>query len=667
MRMLFSNQLLPRAKTKSVLSLFGLLLLCATFVRAASVPSWLTEAAKEPVPTSLPKNTVAVELYSEQQTTVKADGQTQTRYRYAFKILRPEGKDYGSVAIYFGKTTPVTYFRAWSIPPQGKIYQLNDKDAVETQLAGGEFYDDLKMMALDIPAADAGNIVAYEYVEKDRPYLFLDTWDFQRRIPVLRANYSLQLPAGWKYAANWANYPVLGSQSDEPNQISWQLSNVPAVAIEDYMPPWRAVAGRVDVKYFSPTNTVQAEQAGSWSDVGLWYANLTSSQRESTPEIQAEVNSLTANAKTTMDKIRAITSYVQRHIRYVAIEIGIGGWRPHTADEVFKNQFGDCKDKATLLMTMLHDAGIQSHYVVVQVSRGIVQPKFACAGYFDHVIVAIELPPDVPTTNLYALVDDPKLRKLLFFDPTDPYTPVGYLPYYEQDNYVLVASREGGELVHLPLSPPATNRLLRVGRFAVNATGGLVGSVREIRWGQPAADSREEYLETAPKDRAKIVTNFLGTFLDNFQLLSASLGDLTQFDQSFIVNYSLSAPDYAKQVGDLILLRPRVLGEKDPDVNPAGRKYPLQFSNATLQTDQFDFTLPPGYKVDALPAPVNVDCGFISYKSQMSVTANVLHYSRLYEVNHVNVPVADMGELHKAMGAIEQDERASVILRRIVQ
>jgi|SRR5579875_112896 len=667
MRMLFWNRPRPPAKIRPAFLLLGFSLLCGTSVSAASIPSWLAQAAREPIPTTLPKNAVAVELCSEQQTTVKAGGETETRYRYAYKILRPEGKRYGTVTLYFGKTTPVTYFHAWSLPAQGKIYQLSDKDAVETQLAGGEFYDDLKAMVLEIPASDPGNIVAYEYVERDRPYLFLDTWDFQDRIPVLRASYSLQLPAGWKYAAHWVNYTPAGPQADGQNAFSWQVINVPAVPVEDYMPPWRAVAGRVDVKYFSPANPLQAEQAGSWHDIGLWYANLTASQRDSTPEIQAKVNSLTANAKTTMDKIGAITSYVQRQIRYVAIEIGIGGWRPHTADEVFKNQFGDCKDKATLLMTMLRDAGIPSHYVVVQVRRGIVQPKFPSAGYFDHVIVAIELPDDVPTANLYALASDPKLGKLLFFDPTNPYTPVGYLPDYEQDNDVLVVSRAGGELVHLPLAQPATNRLLRLGTFTVNATGSLAGTVREIRWGQPAADSREQYLEAAPKDRAKIVTDFLGAFLDNFQLLSASLGNLTQFDQSFIVNYTLAAPDYAKQLGGLILLRPRVLGEKDPDVNPVGRKYPLQLADATLQTDQFDFTLPPGYKVDSLPAPVNVDCGFILYKSRMSVTGSVLHYSRLYEVNHVNVPVAEMGAFHKAMNAIASDERTSVILRSSAQ
>lgn len=354
---------------------------------SASVPAWLADAAKQPVPAGLPKDTVAVVLYSEQQTTVKPNGETETRYRQACKILRPEGKDYGYVVVFFSKITPIVSFKAWGIPSDGKVYEVKDRDAIETQVNGGEFYDDLKTKILQIPGSDPGNVVGYEYVQKERPYLFLDTWEFQSRIPVMRAVYTLQIPNGWKYDSDWVNYAQSHPQSASENEFSWQVTNVPAIKIEDDMPPWRVVAGRLDVKYFSPADTLQSEQAGSWKDLGLWYSKLTAERRESTPEIQAQVTSLTSNAKTTLDKIEAITSYIQRQIRYVAIEIGIGGWQPHMAGDIFKNQFGDCKDKATLLATMLKDAGIDSYYAVAQIDRGIIQPQFASPGVFNHVIL----------------------------------------------------------------------------------------------------------------------------------------------------------------------------------------------------------------------------------------------------------------------------------------
>ncbi|MGA8165878.1 MAG: hypothetical protein WB813_01175, partial [Candidatus Acidiferrales bacterium] len=125
------------------------------------------------------------------------------------------------------------------------------------------------------------------------------------------------------------------------------------------------------------------------------------------------------------------------------------------------------------------------------------------------------------------------------------------------------------------------------------------------------------------------------------------------------------APTYAKQVGDLIILRPRVLGEKSSDIlSGSDRKYPVEFSEATLQTDEFDFTLPAGYTVDEMPTSMKIDCGYISYQSKTTLDGNVLRYTRSYQVNKMIVPVQGLKDLRSALGAIVADERSSVILKR---
>jgi len=109
------------------------------------------------------------------------------------------------------------------------------------------------------------------------------------------------------------------------------------------------------------------------------------------------------------------------------------------------------------------------------------------------------------------MVKHPTLERLLFFDPTNEYVPLGYLPSYLQDNYGLVVTSEGGELLSLPLLPPSTNRLIRTAKFSLDATGNLSGEVREMRWGGPAADDREEFQEAPPAKRAEFLRIFSGT------------------------------------------------------------------------------------------------------------------------------------------------------------
>lgn len=633
-------------------------------MRAVNVPDWLQQAVQEAVPPQ-DKDTVAVVLYTEQQTIVKDNGAIETRYREAIKILRPEGKNYGTVVIYFTKSTALTYFKAWSVPGVGKPYEVKDKDSVEVGVEGGDLYDDVRKKVLEIPAADPGNVVGYEYVQKGRPNVFQDGWWFQELIPVLRGQYSLQIPAGWKFDYHWSNYKETAPETPEASQYVWKLSGVPGITQEDEMPPWRTIAGRLDVKYYSPQNTSQAEQAGSWQELGMWYKGVTTPERQVTPEIQQEASNLTAHATTTLEKIEALTSYLQRQIRYVAIEIGIGGYQPHPASEVFKNQYGDCKDKVTLLSAMLQAVGVESFYAVAQIDRGIVQPEFSSMLSFNHVILAIRLPAGAPEANLYATINHPKYGKLLFFDPTDQYTPLGYLPDSEQDNFVLLVTPDGGELIHLPLLPPATNRLLRVGEFKLDSLGDISGQVKEVRWGGPAVDSRAQYLVTAPKDRSKIVDQFLGTFLDNFQLQSATVSNLTEYNQSLTLDYSFVARNYAKMAGDMIILRPRVMGEKGSAIlSGKERKYPVEFRDATLQTDEFDFTLPAGYAAEDLPAPVKVDSEFVAYQSEVKVDGGVLRYKRSYQIKNVIVPTLKLPELKAALGQIASDERSSIILKR---
>jgi len=184
------------------------------------------------------------------------------------------------------------------------------------------------------------------------------------------------------------------------------------------------------VKYYPRDPALRAKSSGTWNDIALWFGGLSAQSRASTPEIKQKVAELTANAPTSLDKIKALASFMQRDVRYVAIEIGIGGFQPHPASEVFRFHYGDCKDKVTLLSAMLQDAGIESYYVPAQTDRGIVNPDFPAAGSFNHVIIAIHLPDDVSNGKLWAVVNHPKYGRLLIFDPTDPYTPLGYIPYF---------------------------------------------------------------------------------------------------------------------------------------------------------------------------------------------------------------------------------------------
>jgi transglutaminase-like putative cysteine protease len=633
-------------------------------VQADTAPEWLRTAAQDNLP-KYPEDTVAVTLLSEQQTTVKDNGDIETRYRRAYKLLRPEAREqFGSVVVRFDNETKLSFLKAWTITSTGQQMELKEKDAVESGLTSYDLYSDARVKILKFPEANPGSVVGYEYVQKHRPFVFEDNWVFQEKVPTRRSRFSLQIPAGWEFTNFWTNYPEQKPQSSGVNQYVWEVNDLSGVEVEPRMPPVLAVVSRMDIKYFPRDPKLRGKTTGTWNDLGIWYAGLTSGSREATPAIQQKVAELTVGISDPAAKMKAITAYVQRQVRYVAIEIGIGGYQPHPAAAVFTHQYGDCKDKATLLSAMLHEIGIESYYVLIDVRRGIVNPDFPSTR-FNHVIVAIRLPADLKDPALFAVVDDPKLGRLLFFDPTNEYVTLGYLPSYLQDNFGLVVAGGGGTIISLPLLPPATNRLLRTAQMNLSASGDLAGEVNEVRWGGPAVDSRAVYLGVSPSERQKVMENFLGLSLGNFTLRNASIGNLEQYDESLTLNYKFFVTGYAKSAGNLLIVRPRVVGGKGSSLlTGKTRKYPIEFEEATRQDDVFDITLPAGYVVDELPQPVQAKCAYATYKSEVQVTGNVLHYKRTYEIIDLVVPTQKLDEVRDFFHQIAADEKSSAVLRR---
>jgi len=298
-------------------------------------------------------------------------------------------------------------------------------------------------------------------------------------------------------------------------------------------------------------------------------------------------------------------------------------------------------------------------------NRGVVSPTFPTVTNFDHVILAIQLPPGATADGLYALATDPQLGQLLFFDPTDPYVPIGQLPGALQANYGLLVTDDGGQLVKLPLLPSSVNRLIRSAKLALKPDGTLFGDVTEVRWGAPADELRARLLSLPTAERRKATEDFLSSFLGGFTLLSYKVDGLEDLGGNPVLNYRFAANGYAQEAGDLLLIRPRVLGSKaEIRFDKKERQYPWEFPAATLQSDVVEIRLPSGYTLDGLPQPTTLDAGMAAYKSKVELKGDTLRYTRVYEIKDVLVPKERLAELKNFYRQITADENASAILKK---
>jgi predicted transglutaminase-like cysteine proteinase len=635
--------------------------------QAGDAPQWMHAVVNAPLPPHDEK-TDAVLLYSETDVSVISTDKIKTLERRAYKILRPEGREYGTALVTFRSPgEKVNSMHGWCIPAQGKDYEVKDKEAIEASLPkveGAELINDVRVKILPIPAPDPGNVVGYEYEVEENPLVLQDSWTFQHEAPTHESHYALLLPSGWEYKAEFLNHPEV-KPVQSGNSWEWTVGEMPGIREEKQMPPMEGVAGQMIISFFPPGGA-GSKGFSNWHDMGTWWSNLASGRSDASPEIKQKVAALTQSSSSQLERMRALAAFVQRDIRYVAIELGIGGWQPHPASDVFAHRYGDCKDKATLMKTMLHEIGINALQVGINVERGAIMPSTPAHRGFDHMILAVQLPDGLNDPSLIATVQNSRLGRILFFDPTDEITPFGQINGALQANYGLLVTPDGGELVELPRQPSAMNSIRRTATLTLDPNGNIKGDVEEVRLGDRAWRERWALRTvTSDKDRIKPIENILAGSLSNFGILKASVVNLSQFDQPFGYRYSFQAASYAKNAGGMLLVRPRVLGVKALSLmeTKEPRQFPIEFQSPVLDTDNFEITVPAGYVVDDVPPPIDADFGFAAYHSKTEVKGNVLTYSRSFEIKELSVPVSRAQDVKKFYRIIASDERNTAILK----
>ncbi|MGD0832159.1 MAG: DUF3857 domain-containing protein [Terracidiphilus sp.] len=632
------------------------------FGRDKAVPDWGLDAAKTPTPADV-KDAAAVILYDEYVESVDMQGRAVEREREAIRILKPQGRRDAECQVSFDVEEKINYFREWTIAADGKQYQAQDTDFADVgDLGIPIMLSTRKNRIVHPPAADVGATIICETEELLEPYLQETDWQIQSGIPVVFEALEVDLPASRSYSAAWHKYSPAKPTEIAPNHWRWEIKDMPALDLRDVKshPDWAALAARMSVQWGDAAVEGKDNQ---WRAIGQWFTTLEANRPDPSPEITAQTQSLIAGAPDFYTKLSRITEYIQKNIRYFIVERGIGGLQANHASDIFRNRYGDCKDKTTLLISMLQVAGIHAFYLPVDSNRGVIDPD-APSLVGNHMITAIELPADVRDLRLKAIVKANDGKRYLIFDPTDERTPVGNLPSEEQGSYGNLAAGAASQILALPVLDPEANGSERKGSFTLAADGTLTGSVDSSHIGPIGADLRSFLKYTDEKERReyweKLVAETLpGVTLDTFQFTEPDA-----LDKPLEFHYKVTAHQYSHQAGTLLLVRPRVVGSFAYPFDDKQRIYPIDFYATGRWRDSFDITIPVGYVVDETPDPVSVDLDFASYHSSVSAKGNLLHYEREYVVRQVEIPPARAADFRKLESAILSDEKNAAVLKK---
>ncbi|MDY7094831.1 MAG: DUF3857 domain-containing protein [Acidobacteriota bacterium] len=369
----------------------------------------------------------------------------------------------------------------------------------------GELYTSRRLMILPLENLEVGHSVHLRVLTRERPVFAGTTLGLQWDEPQLRLR--VRVAPGFS-ALRWnlrGDPELFHIRAGEDGSLE-----LVAEGLEAYDPPPHTAEESV------PLLQLAWGPAREWQDVGRWYEAFAPAG-EPASSVQELAQQLTAASDGTWARAEVLTEYVQQRVRYEAVQIGEGGWRPSPAEEVAGRGWGDCKDKSRLLLDLLAAVGIRGHMALLQVGDGAaLDPDFPTAFQFNHAIVAI------PASELAGAREDgtggtdlakeaPVSDGLLWIDPTAPVGGLSWLIPSSQNRKALLIDGDRSRLVSTPDgSHLEETRLVVEGK--VGPSGELVGEVRLVLYGRAALP----WLKRLESEQNREVRDAFDHFLKNW-------------------------------------------------------------------------------------------------------------------------------------------------------
>lgn len=396
---------------------------------------------------------------------------------------------------------------------------------------------------------------------------------------------------------------------------------------------------------------IQVTTFQSWDEVGQWYAALERDRIVPDEKVRAKTEELIHGLTTDKARIEALYEFVAKNFRYVSLSLGQGRYQPHAAGDVYANQYGDCKDKHTLLSSMLTAAGLHGSAALMNSARKI-DADVPSPGQFDHVITAV-----------------PLAGETLWMDTTAEVAPFGLISPQLRDKKALLVPASGpARLESTPAEPPflSTEFLDITGQ--VNELGKLSGHTHLVVHGDAELFFRLMFRGT-PKSEWKKLGYYLSMVSGtrDQEITEIKPSDPAAFEKPFEVDYDFTSDDFldwsSKKEKVAVPLPSLHLAQIDADKAESSK--PIQLGPPIDIDYRVKLTLPSQYQT-RLPLPLKVSRDYADYSSTYTLEGNTLVAERKLRLRQHELPATRVQDFRAFVAAARADEGQTIALERSV-
>jgi len=510
------------------------------------------------------------------------------------KIFTERGKDLGNVQIpYFG-ASDVYNVAGRTIHPDGSIVELA-KDSIFQKVIEKRGFK-TKVVSIALPDIQPGSIIEYRFTKTegdDRHYYSTHQLEVQSAYPVDEVKFYVKpLPSSMYPAMRYLPFgcrPERGEVTHDGFDLI-SVKNVPAFHEEPYSPP--ELSAKQWILIFYEDNS-KAGKDKYWTVLGKDRYKEYSEQIKVNGEMKDLAAQITAGAATDDAKLNKILDYCRTQIKdmrgdeITAAELDKAKPNRNTLDTIHRKE-GDSEDIEMAFIALARAAGYDARRVdLADRATFLFTLNMQSRFFLNASAVAVSVG-----------------GQWKFYDVNNRSLPGGQLRWQEQGVYALITDSKDPEMVRTPMLSAHDNMTSRFGQFSLSEEGTLEGDVRELIFGNPAAEWRERNLHTNAEQREEAVRAELKEMFPDFEATNIKVTASPDASKPVGITYHLVIHHYAQRTGKRLFLEPDLFGARYGNRFAANTRHnDVYFEYPWGETDSMDITVPAGYVLDHADAP----------------------------------------------------------------
>lgn len=540
---------------------------------------------------------------------------------------------------------------------RNKYDEIKVEDFKEKDEMTNFFHDDTKSINFIYPNLSNGGKSKLSYSEKIKNPRFLSPFYFGDSDPIINNKISVIIDKGVVVdfkKMNFTDEDLKYTKTEKGGRTihTWQLINKDQYDYEANSPSYKKILPHIIpiIKSYSYKGE-EKPLLNDVSDLYNWYYSIIkdTNKKEADESLKKQVEALTKDKTTELEKVKSIYYWVQQNIKYIAFEYALGGFIPREANDVFNKKYGDCKDNSSILQEMLEIANIEGNITWI--------------GTRSIPYTYQEIP--TPIVDNHMILSYENNGKTYFLDATGRYNDLGIPTSFIQGKEALIAKGDNKFVVKkVPVMDHTvssitdnTSMFIEDDRVIGNSNVTLKGYYKGNYF---------NYLED--KKTKEEINSFYNKQLSkgNNSFLIEDLEEINKFsyDKDFSLKYKFSIKNYAKSIEDevyvnLNLSKPLSYYKKEKD-----RKNGVEYKFQTSLYSNISLKLPEGYVVKYLPKNVSFKNELFSFKIAYVKEAEHIKYHQTLEAYFIDLTIEQQKELNTQIKKLEKNYKEIIVLKK---